>query len=129
MPPPTRERTRNTVAQGPVRAVERPVQIIPAVVAFSEYVASGGQDGFILHHRAPCSYYCKSLLIGLDNTTGGRIRFRVGADEYVEKDVVQGDNTIQVERIIPEGTKIRLQLIEGTTATGVWMSWNGIISA
>lgn len=123
-----RERINNTrKADEAARAGQPPRQVIVKVasVAFSEYVMVPDQDGYCFRHMAPVGYYCKSLMIFLDNCVGARIQLRVGDDEYVERDVVVGENIFQIERAIPAGTRIRLRFIESTTATGIWAAWAG----
>ena len=128
-----RERINNTrKVEEQRRAGLPPRQVVartPCVVAFSDYIMTPDVDGFCFRHLAPVTYYCKSLQLWLDNTAGGRIQLRVGDDEYVERDVVAGDNTIQVERIILAGTRIRLRLVNDTKATGVWIAWSGEVNA
>jgi hypothetical protein len=127
-----RERINNTRKVTDAMRTERPARQVVVkthAVAFSEYVMVPDQDGFAFRHMAPVGYYCKSLQLFLDNCSGARIQLRVGDDEYVERDVVAGENTFQIERVIPAGTRIRLRFIESTTAMGIWIAWVGEASA
>lgn len=127
-----RERINNTRKVTEAARANRPQREVvhrPNIVAFSDYVVAPDVDGYCFRHYAPVTYYCKTLSLYLDNTDGGRIQLRVGDDEFVERDVVAGENTIQVERVIPAGTRIRLSFINGTRATGAWIAWSGEVNA
>lgn len=123
--PEKKERLFNTRKRTQRKKPETRKVVFP--VPFSAYVHEPDVDGFVYRHYAPCTYFCKTLRIFLDNTSGGKVQLRINDNEYVEKEVVQGDNVFQVERIIPAGTRIRLRLIDGTTATGIWVAWVGEI--
>lgn len=123
MPPEQRQRIQNTRRQTGQKKPERRPQ--KRAVSFSGYCATPDIDGYFFHHMAPCAYYCKSFVLHIDNTDGGRMRMRIGDDEYVERDIVPGENVVQVERLVPAGTRIKLQLINKTTAAGLWVAWNG----
>ena len=121
------QRLNNTREKGAPRPREQ--KPVTSFVAFGEYAPQADADGYFLRHLAPTTYYCRSVVIFVDNTTGGRVRFRVNDDEYVERDLAQGMNTLQVERIVPGGTRIRAQLIDGTSAMGIWTAWMGEVNA
>ena len=106
---------------------ERPVR--KSFVYFSDYAPGPDPDGYTFFHYAPCTYYCKALRLFINATGGGKIQLRVNDDEYIEREIQEGENVFQVERIIPSGTRIRLRFIEDTRAVGIWVAWSGEVEA
>lgn len=129
MPPEKRKRIQNTRDDSENGRIKPEPKRIIYKALFSEFASEPDADGYFLRHMAPETYHCSTLTIYLDSTSGARIQLGVNNEEFVERDVVQGANVLQVNRIVPAGTRIRMRFVDGTSARGIWASWQGILNA
>lgn len=97
------------------------------LVCFDAYIPLSDQNGFFARHMAPCSYFCEQVRIYIDSTDGGQVELGVDDTEFVRSEVKAGENTIQIKRIIPEGSRIKMKFID-TDASGIWVAWKGVAS-
>ena len=121
------KRINNTRDRGGHRGPLEPKLPQPKPIGFSEYASLPDSDGYVCRHMTPVGYYCRTVNIFIENTSGARVQFRVG-DDFVERQLTQGLNVLQVERALPPGERLTMRIVEGSVA-GIWVSWLGLTHA